>query len=108
MHGKSLAQAAAQEAYEEAGVEGRIGPEPIGRFTHLKRHGVLAPFQTDVVVHALAVERELADWPERAERTRRWFSLENAVGNVASDELRALIHGFAAARRGGARPEGGA
>ena len=97
MHGKSLAEAAAQEAFEEAGVEGRIAPEPIGRFAHTKRSGVLGPLQTHVVVHTLAVERELADWPERTERTRRWFSLPEAARNVASDELRALIHSFDAA-----------
>ncbi len=97
MHGKSLAEAAAQEAFEEAGVEGRIAPEPIGRFAHMKRHGVPGPVRMTVIVHALAVERELAEWPERGERTRRWFSLEEALSNVASDELRVLIHSLAAA-----------
>jgi 8-oxo-dGTP pyrophosphatase MutT (NUDIX family) len=98
MPGKSLAEAAAQEAFEEAGVEGRIAGKPIGRFTHWKRHGPRAPFQTNVVVHVLAVERELADWPERGDRTRRWFSREDAADQVASEELRVLILSFDPAR----------
>jgi 8-oxo-dGTP pyrophosphatase MutT (NUDIX family) len=94
MLGKTLAEAAAQEAVEEAGVEGRIMPEPIGRFTHTKRHSVLGHFQTNILVHPLAVERELAEWPERRERTRRWFSREEASHRVASEELASLIRSF--------------
>ncbi len=99
MQGKSLAEAAAQEAFEEAGVEGRIASEPIGRFTHVKRHAVLGPAKMSVIVHPLAVERELADWPERRERTRRWFGREEAARSVTSEELRALIRSIAPAVR---------
>jgi 8-oxo-dGTP pyrophosphatase MutT (NUDIX family) len=100
MFGKTLAEAAAQEAFEEAGVEGSLAPEPIGGFVHLKRHGVLGPFHTKVIVHPLAVERELAEWPERRERTRRWFSRGEASTAVASEELAVLIRSFAPAAAG--------
>ena len=35
MPGKSLAEAAEQEAFEEAGVKGTIDPNPIGTFRHV-------------------------------------------------------------------------
>src|SRR5689334_8244130 len=36
--GKSLADSAAQEAFEEAGIKGDIDPSPIGKFRHVKQH----------------------------------------------------------------------
>jgi hypothetical protein len=42
----------------------------------------------------LAVERELGDWPERGERSRKWFALEDAAMRVDSEELRLLIVAF--------------
>ena len=101
MRGKSLADAAAQEAFEEAGVEGRVEPAAIGRFAHEKQHALLGGIGVAVVVHALAVERELAEWPERGQRTRKWFALDEAKGAVASRELRELIESFAATRHQG-------
>jgi 8-oxo-dGTP pyrophosphatase MutT (NUDIX family) len=98
MPGKSLAEAAAQEAYEEAGIEGRIDPQPIGRFAHVKQHGVLGTIDVTVIVHPLAVHRELPEWPERHERSRRWLSPRQAAAEVASGELAALIESFAAAQ----------
>ena len=98
MRGKSLAQAAAQEAFEEAGVEGRVEPEPIGRFGHVKQHAILGGIEVTVLVHPLEVRRELSDWPERRERRRRWFSLHEAASELASEDLRVLIQSFAAAR----------
>lgn len=98
MRGKSLAEAAAQEAFEEAGVEGEIDAAPIGRFGHVKQHAMLGSIDVSVLVHPLAVQRELSDWPERLERSRRWFSLPEAATAVASEDLGKLIEGFAAAR----------
>lgn len=95
MRGKSMAEAAAQEAFEEAGVEGRIEADPIGRFDHVKQHGVLGPVEVSVLLHPLEVERELPEWPEHNERTRRWFAIADAPGAVASPGLGRLIARFA-------------
>lgn len=104
MQGKTLAEAAAQEAFEEAGVEGAIEPKPIGKFGHVKQHAMLGEMAVSVLVHPLAVRQELAEWPERQERSRRWFSLSDAAAAVASEELAALIRNFAAARGTEPRP----
>lgn len=94
MLGKSVAESAAQEAFEEAGVEGTIEREPLGRFRHVKQHILFGKVEVDIQVHVLSVERELDDWPERGERLRKWFKLEEAPTKVDSDELRDLIRRF--------------
>ena len=94
MIGKSLAAAAGIEAFEEAGVEGPIDPQPLGTVAHLKRTGFGA-IRAEILVHALKVERELADWPEMHDRRRRWFAIKDALGQVESRELRELIENLA-------------
>lgn len=94
MPGKSLADSAAQEAFEEAGIEGTVNPRPIGTFRHVKQHILLGEIEVDIIVHLLAVRRELADWPERGERSRKWFALEDAVTRVDSVQLKKLIVQF--------------
>lgn len=94
MRGKTLAKAAAQEAFEEGGVKGTISTKPLGAFRHVKQHLIFRPLEVSILVHALAVKRELAKWPEDDERERRWFALEEAAESVDSQELRQLILEF--------------
>lgn len=91
MSGKSLAKSAAQEAFEEAGIEGVIEDKPLGTFRHTKQHVTLGMLDVSIIVYSLAVERELAEWPERGQRQRKWFSFKQAVLTVDSDELKLLI-----------------
>ena len=88
------AETAAEEAYEEAGVRGEIGPEPIGSFRYRKRTRFLLPVSAEVQVFPLRVERELDEWPERHQRRRQWFSREEAAAAVAERGLKRLIRGF--------------
>jgi 8-oxo-dGTP pyrophosphatase MutT (NUDIX family) len=92
--GKTMADSAAQEAFEEAGIEGKIDPQAIGAFRHVKQHLLFGPIEVDILVHPLAVERELGDWPERGERMRKWFKFDEAAERVDSPELRGLIVEF--------------
>lgn len=94
MPGKSLADSAAQEAFEEAGIKGTIEPTPIGSFRHVKQHLLFGTLEVDIFVHLLAVERELGNWPEKGERSRKWFAIEEAAERVDSDELKLLIVEF--------------
>jgi 8-oxo-dGTP pyrophosphatase MutT (NUDIX family) len=91
MPGKSLAEAAAQEAFEEAGVRGKVDPEPIGSFRHIKSNLAIGDLEVSILVHSLSVERELPKWPEIGQRKRKWFSAKDAAERVDSDELRTLI-----------------
>lgn len=92
--GKSLADSAAQEAFEEAGIKGKVDPDPIGRFRHVKQHLIVGDMEVEIVVHPMAVEKQLDDWPERGERDRKWFELGEAAERVDSDHLRTLIVEF--------------
>lgn len=87
--GLSAIDSAANEAFEEAGVKGRVAEPSLGSFTYAKWDGVCT-----VEVFAMAVEEELDDWPERAERTRRWMPLAEAAGladdPAAGDLIRRL------------------
>jgi 8-oxo-dGTP pyrophosphatase MutT (NUDIX family) len=94
MFGKSLAESAAQEAFEEAGIKGKVNPKPIGRFRHVKQHVLLGDIEVEIQVHTMAVQRELDNWPERGERSRKWFELSEAAARVDSEELRTLIVEF--------------
>jgi 8-oxo-dGTP pyrophosphatase MutT (NUDIX family) len=94
MRGRALAEAAALEAYEEAGVEGAIDVREIGRFDHVRNHPALGRMHATILLFPLAVARDLDAWPEKGQRNRRWFSREEAAKKVASPELARLILGF--------------
>lgn len=94
MVGKTDAQAAAQEALEEAGVEGAVSPHPIGTFRYLKVLKRRAARWCVVSLYALEVEVEHPAWLEQDERVRGWFSREAAANHVDELDLRALIAAF--------------
>jgi 8-oxo-dGTP pyrophosphatase MutT (NUDIX family) len=82
--------AAAREAYEEAGVVGKIGKKPVGRYTYWKRlddRFVLC----EVKLYRLAFERQLDDWAEQAQRRVHWFSRQDAADLVDEPGLKTLI-----------------
>jgi uncharacterized protein len=87
-------ESAAREAFEEAGVEGRIATMPIGSFRYLKRRraGALAP--AIVNLYPLLVTRQADAWPERGQRTLRWFSRAEAAEAVEEPELSVIILSF--------------
>ena len=89
--GKTLPQAAAQEAYEEAGVRGKAGKEELGRFQHRKTGLLEGAIDCVVAVYPMAVDEELTNWPEHGERVRTWFGLDEAAKSVNSSELAGII-----------------
>lgn len=90
---------AAQEAYEEAGVEGRIGREPVGTYRGVKQRPA-GDAVIEVEMYPLEVELELDDWPEKGQRRRRWASLEDACILLSEPELVAMVRALAAAESG--------
>lgn len=87
MPGKIDCQSALQEAFEEAGVEGTAGEQPIGtyRYDKILKNGSAVPCLVDVF--ALHVTDLLDDWPESAQRERRWFNVLSAAEQVAEPDL---------------------
>ena len=84
-------RSAAREAFEEAGLKGEADPEPLGRYTYLKRLAGGVELATEVLVFRLHVTRLLEDWPERAERKRRLFTPAAAAALVAEPGLAELL-----------------
>ena len=82
--------AAAGEAWEEAGVQGNVLPEPLGSFTYAKRRKYkMRPLE--VFVYLLEVTQEAQSWPEHHQRERRWFNLIDAAGMVAEPALKDIL-----------------
>ncbi len=94
MTGRTDAEAAAQEALEEAGVEGVVDERPLGQFRYLKTLKRRAAKWLLVDVYGLRVTAEHDDWKERSERERVWLSREEAARRVDEPELKALIADF--------------
>lgn len=85
---------AAQEALEEAGVEGEIGPEPIATFDYTKRLHLFSWAKCTVAVYPLHVRLQQLDWPEKAARRCRWVSPEEAASMVADEALAVVLRGY--------------
>ena len=83
--------AAKREAREEAGVTGQIGKIEIGRFEYLKRLKDGCSQECSVVVYPLKVEKLLQVWKEKKQRTRKWFSAEEACSLVHEPFLQDII-----------------
>ncbi|WP_454887217.1 DUF47 family protein [Sphingomonas oryzagri] len=87
-------EAAAQEAFEEAGIEGIPCPTLIGQYRYTKRRKSGLTRTLDVDVFPLAVTGQAAEWPEQDERICNWFTLANAANAVDEPELKGIIASF--------------
>lgn len=88
-------EVAAKEAFEEAGLVGRVAPHPISGFLYLKRLEDNRWRRCHVGVYPLQVEKELDDWPERDQRCRRWMTPTEAALVVAEAGLAELLRTLA-------------
>lgn len=83
--------AAAREAFEEAGIEGEMSHKSIGSFFYDKRKKYGRSQSINVTVYAMEVNRLLDEWPEKNQRTRRWFAAAEAAELVQEEGLKAVI-----------------
>ena len=94
MDGKAPHEAAAQEAWEEAGVRGEADAQAVGSFhiDKVKKDGRTK--RLEVEVFPLAVTEEAERWPEADVRQRRWAPQAEAVALAGEPELAALLAGW--------------
>jgi 8-oxo-dGTP pyrophosphatase MutT (NUDIX family) len=90
----SPAENAAREAFEEAGVAGKIAAEPVGSYHYLKEKKDGGGMPCTVDVFALAVTKQLDDWPEKGARELLWLPPEQAAIKVSEPALRQLLRNF--------------
>lgn len=82
----SPGKSAAKEAFEEAGVVGKVSGRLIGRYKYQKWGGVCK-----VNLYALLVEKTLRTWDESHFRKRRWFTIDRASKIVNEPEVSRVI-----------------
>lgn len=95
MAGKQAHEAAAREAFEEAGVEGEAGVECIGAFTYQKKLNSGIEAECRAEVYPVRVVKLVEEFPEAGQRKRQWFSPKEAARRVVEPELSGLILEFA-------------
>jgi 8-oxo-dGTP pyrophosphatase MutT (NUDIX family) len=92
MMAKTPQEAAAIEAFEEAGVRGQIVDQVrLGSYRYQKLNLSGLPGELTVGVFLMQVYEQLAEWPEQAERTTAWFSPQEAAANVAEPALGKML-----------------
>lgn len=92
MPGKTAAETAGTEAWEEAGVQGTPdGADPIGVYHYDKLRVPKDPIPCVVSVFSLRVHGLSDKFPERKQRRRKWFDARKAARKVAEPELRRLL-----------------
>jgi len=76
-------KAAAQEAFEEAGIKGTIvSSTPLGMYTYFKTLRSGEARSATVEVFLLQVKKQVKKWPERGERKLAWVSAKKAVSLI--------------------------
>jgi len=92
--GKSSGKSAAREAFEEAGVTGKLKKKPVGAYAYDKRlkNGRLQ--RVRVTVFALEVAEEADAFPEAAQREKLWAAPAEAARVVDEPELMVILATF--------------
>lgn len=83
--GHTPEQTALNEAFEEAGLSGRVFGDAIGTYDY-KKGGV----SLKVAVYAMDVFEEHEDWPEMTFRERSWRSPDDAAALLVSHPIARL------------------
>jgi 8-oxo-dGTP pyrophosphatase MutT (NUDIX family) len=89
---------AAREAFEEAGVVGKVNKRPIGSYPYDKILDKGDKASCRVEVFALRVTRQHKHWPEEQQRKIGWYPPAEALRFVREPHLRRIIRKFAKQR----------
>ncbi|WP_297616074.1 NUDIX hydrolase [uncultured Roseicyclus sp.] len=100
MDGMRPAEAAAQEAWEEAGLRGRVFDDVLGLYSYSKFLDEDLSIPCIVVVFPLEVAHEDAAFPEAGKRKIKWMSRKKAALRVDEPELKQIIAAFDPERLG--------
>jgi 8-oxo-dGTP pyrophosphatase MutT (NUDIX family) len=87
--GHTAGEAALIEAWEEAGLVGRLVNEPVGTYLYEKYGRTY-----HVTVFLLQVTDSAIDWPERNSRRREWLQPDSAIERIEEPGLREIVEGI--------------
>ncbi|MDO6725646.1 NUDIX hydrolase [Cognatishimia sp. 1_MG-2023] len=94
MLGIRPAKGAAQEAWEEAGVVGKVSDQCQGIFSYYKRGPDEEMLPCLAMVYPLRAKRLSKSFPEAGQRKRKWYSRKKAAKLVDEPELAKIIKSF--------------
>ncbi len=83
----SAFESAKKEAYEEAGVIGENETVELGTFDLKKKTRT-----SHVKIFSMEVTKELKDYPEKNLRKRKWFTVNDALGNIENSDIKNFVH----------------
>ena len=93
-NGMTPGESAANEAMEEAGVTGKLNERPLGVYYYEKNVGNGEKYPCIVTIYELKVKKTWANYKEKSERRRQWFSQKGAAKRVLEPDLALLIRSF--------------
>lgn len=91
--GKTPAESALREAWEEAGVEGKVMGNALGIYSYTKPE-IDEGLPCVVAVFPILVKKLRKVYPESGERERKWFTLKKAANLLAEPELKQMVRDF--------------
>ncbi len=94
MLGMIPAEAAAQEAWEEAGVKGKVSSQCLGVYSYLKRNEEKRDLPCLAMVYPVKCKKLETEFPEAGQRRRKWYSQKKAAKLVKEPELAKIIKSF--------------
>ena len=94
MDNKTPAQAALQEAWEEAGVQGKAYERCLGLFSYAKALDSKTTLPCVALVYPVKVKSLTAKFPEAGQRRVKWFSPKKAAAKVDEPELAQILKTF--------------
>ena len=90
----SDADLAARDAFEEAGITGKIGTLPIGNFRSTKRLHLFSWVRCNVEVYPLHAICQHLIWPEKESRKSIWIEPAKAAARVSEPQLAGVLRAF--------------
>ncbi|MFK7876217.1 MAG: NUDIX hydrolase [Paracoccaceae bacterium] len=94
MDGKTPAETAAQEAWEEAGVQGKVRDMCLGLFSYRKVLEDADDLPCVAMVYPVKVKSLATIFPETGQRKRKWVSRKKAAQMVSEPELARILRDF--------------
>ncbi|MCE7026918.1 NUDIX hydrolase [Jiella sp. CBK1P-4] len=92
MKGRRPHEAARIEAFEEAGIDGKVSKKAVGKYDYHKDGEIPCRVQ----VYPLRVAALRDEWPEMGQRRREWHGPAEAADLVEERDLKALLRSFSA------------
>ncbi|WP_336098729.1 NUDIX hydrolase [Roseovarius sp. CH_XMU1461] len=94
MPGRTPAEAALIEAWEEAGVQGKGYDQCLGVFSYHKLFTRTDGAPCLALVYPIKVKALAQNFPEKGQRKRKWMGLDKAATKVDEPELAQILRQF--------------